>query len=104
MRLEPICAGVMSALLAPTKLKNVRRVLPKVSPHWVGDGFYVYPIFADLAFTNEVSPFLMFDYAQPKSFDATTKRRGVGVHPHRGIETVTIGASLMCTLAFCWTG
>jgi hypothetical protein len=94
----------MSALLAPTKLKNVRRVLPKVSPHWVGDGFYVYPIFADLAFTNEVSPFLMFDYAQPKSFDATTKRRGVGVHPHRGIETVTIGASLMCTLAFCWTG
>ena len=56
----------------------------------MGDGFYVYPIFAELAFTNEVSPFLMFDYSQPKHFEPTTKQRGVGEHPHRGMETVTI--------------
>ena len=59
-------------------------------PRQVGDGFYVYPIFAELAFTNEVSPFLMFDYAQPKNFEPTTQQRGVGEHPHRGMETVTI--------------
>jgi hypothetical protein len=56
----------------------------------VGDGFHVYPVFSDLAFTKHVSPFLMFDYAAPKHFTPTSKRRGVGQHPHRGFETVTI--------------
>jgi redox-sensitive bicupin YhaK (pirin superfamily) len=38
----------------------------------------------------EVSPFLMLDYAGPLKFEPSTKRRGVGEHPHRGFETVTI--------------
>lgn len=32
----------------------------------------------------------MFDYSAPKHFEPTSKRRGVGKHPHRGFETVTI--------------
>jgi redox-sensitive bicupin YhaK (pirin superfamily) len=57
----------------------------------VGDGFNVHPVFADKAFTNELSPFLMFDYAAPKHFEPNKRKpRGVGTHPHRGFETVTI--------------
>jgi len=70
--------------------KNIKDVMPAPSPHWVGDGFYVYPVFNDLAFTKHVSPFLMFDYGAPKEFQPTSKRLGVGKHPHRGMETVTI--------------
>jgi len=59
--------------------------------HWVGDGFNVYPVFADLAFKEAMSPLLMFDYAEPKDFGSKLGQpRGVGAHPHRGFETVTI--------------
>jgi redox-sensitive bicupin YhaK (pirin superfamily) len=55
----------------------------------VGDGFPVRTIFAyDNA--REVSPFLLLDYAGPFMFSPSEKRRGVGEHPHRGFETVTI--------------
>ena len=64
--------------------------LPAPAPHWVGDGFFVVPLFADLAFSEEVSPFLMLDYAAPHAFPPRTKPPGVGAHPHRGFETVTI--------------
>jgi len=65
--------------------------MPKPRRHWVGNGFHVYPIFADWAFTETISPFLMLDYAPPTEFPASTsERRGVGKHPHRGFETVTI--------------
>ena len=51
----------------------------------------MYPVFANKAFTSELSPFLMFDYAAPKSFPPNpSKKLGVGMHPHRGFETVTI--------------
>jgi len=76
---------------AASKLRSVKRVLPAPSPHWVGNGFHVYPVFADLAFTKELSPLLMFDYAAPKQFPPSNKAPlGVGKHPHRGFETVTI--------------
>jgi len=70
--------------------KAVKKTIPAPRPHWVGDGFNVYPVFDRLAFTNELSPWLMFDYAAPKHFPATKKQLGVGQHPHRGMETVTI--------------
>eukprot|EP00193_Tetraselmis_chui_P017767 CAMPEP_0177771042 /NCGR_PEP_ID=MMETSP0491_2-20121128/11315_1 /TAXON_ID=63592 /ORGANISM="Tetraselmis chuii, Strain PLY429" /LENGTH=310 /DNA_ID=CAMNT_0019288433 /DNA_START=256 /DNA_END=1188 /DNA_ORIENTATION=+ len=73
-----------------TALKTVKTVLPRPRPHWVGDGFNVYPVFANKAFTKELSPFLMFDYAAPKYFPPTQKKLGVGEHPHRGFETVTM--------------
>ena len=59
-------------------------------PHWVGDGFHVRPLFASKAFTHAVSPFLMLDYAAPVVFPPRDKPAGVGPHPHRGFETVTI--------------
>jgi len=78
--------------------KTIREICRKPPKHWVGDGFHVYPVFANKAFTSELSPFLMFDYAAPKHFppeknpssSRSNHRRGVGQHPHRGFETVTI--------------
>jgi quercetin 2,3-dioxygenase len=72
-------------------MKKIKTILPAAArSHWVGDGFNVRPIFANLAFTQAISPFLMFDYAAPREFAATEEKRGVGPHPHRGFETVTI--------------
>jgi redox-sensitive bicupin YhaK (pirin superfamily) len=58
--------------------------------HWVGDGFPVRSLFSYNAQGQAVSPFLMLDYAGPHVFEPTEARRGVGEHPHRGFETVTI--------------
>ncbi|CCJ50922.1 pirin family protein [Bordetella parapertussis] len=59
-------------------------------PHWVGDGFPVRSLFSYHSLGRELSPFLLLDYAGPAQFDATARQRGVGEHPHRGFETVTI--------------
>jgi len=58
--------------------------------HWVGDGFPVRSLFSYDALGAKVSPFLLLDYTGPHQFAPTTGRRGVGQHPHRGFETVTI--------------
>jgi redox-sensitive bicupin YhaK (pirin superfamily) len=58
--------------------------------HWVGDGFPVQSIFSYRDIAQEMSPFLLMDYAGPTRFEPTEQRRGVGQHPHRGFETVTI--------------
>lgn len=72
-------------------MKQIKVTLPSTPhSHWVGDGFNVRPIFAHLAFTQDISPFLMFDYAAPREFASTNEKRGVGPHPHRGFETVTL--------------
>lgn len=72
-------------------MKRIKTILPSTSrSHWVGNGFNVRPVFANLAFTQDISPFLMFDYAAPREFAATDEKRGVGPHPHRGFETVTL--------------
>lgn len=58
--------------------------------HWVGDGFPVRSLFSYNSLGEHVSPFLLMDYAGPHNFEPTTEQRGVGQHPHRGFETVTI--------------
>ncbi|UFN50259.1 pirin family protein [Roseomonas sp. OT10] len=59
-------------------------------PHWVGDGFPVRTMLSHHDQGRHVSPFLMLDHAGPHRFEPTTARRGVGAHPHKGFETVTI--------------
>ncbi|MDJ0636384.1 MAG: pirin family protein [Xenococcaceae cyanobacterium MO_188.B29] len=70
------------------KLYSIQRSLDR---HWVGNGFPVRTLFA---YPNldplKISPFLLLDYAGPMEFTPTNQRRGVGEHPHRGFETVTI--------------
>jgi redox-sensitive bicupin YhaK (pirin superfamily) len=58
--------------------------------HWVGDGFPVRSLFSYNSLGQHISPFLLLDYAGPHYFEPTKDRRGVGQHPHRGFETVTI--------------
>jgi quercetin 2,3-dioxygenase len=69
-------------------IKPIKQIIATPSPHWVGNGFHVNGFFND--FTNENSPFLLFDYAAPRNFEPSTIQRGVGQHPHKGFETVTI--------------
>ena len=71
-------------------MKNILGVYSAPHPHWVGDGFPVRTFFSYDSMGKHVSPFLLLDYAGPAEFTPTTERRGVGQHPHRGFETVTI--------------
>jgi redox-sensitive bicupin YhaK (pirin superfamily) len=70
--------------------KQLRTVLRSAGGHWVGDGFPVRTLFFYSEMGRELSPFLMLDYAGPREFPPTRERLGVGEHPHRGFETVTI--------------
>lgn len=63
---------------------------PPEAMHWVGDGFPVHRLFSHAEHGERVSPFILLDYAGPMDFPPTDHRRGVGQHPHRGFETVTI--------------
>jgi hypothetical protein len=58
--------------------------------HWVGNGFPVRTIFSFQTFGQCISPFLLLDYAGPAEFPPSEQPRGVGEHPHRGFEAVTI--------------
>jgi len=59
--------------------------------HWVGDGFRVTQVFPGAHDLGErISPFLLMDYHAPFEYTPTEVPRGVGVHPHRGFETVTL--------------
>ena len=71
--------------------KKILNVTSAPGRHWVGNGFPVHGMFGYSGpGVAERSPFLMLDYAAPYEFQPTTERRGVGQHPHRGFETVTI--------------
>ena len=70
--------------------KKIKFTYTADQKHWVGDGFHVYGLLRPTEQLNKfISPFLLLDYASPKEFSTTNQRRGVGEHPHRGIETVT---------------
>ena len=69
-------------------MKKLVDVLRNAEGHWVGDGFPVRTVFSYDQMGQELSPFLLFDYAGPHQFEAAARPRGIGPHPHRGFETV----------------
>ncbi len=71
-------------------MKKVLGVHSAPRPHWVGDGFPVRSLFSYNGLGLRLSPFLMLDHAAPTHFEPAARPRGVGQHPHRGFETVTI--------------
>lgn len=70
--------------------KKVVEIHQYGSRHWVGDGFPVRNLIPGNTVGEQLSPFLLLDYAGPENFSPTDTPRGVGEHPHRGFETVTI--------------
>lgn len=70
-------------------VKQVSAILNPPAPHMVGDGFRVHNFFPS-GYQLNMSPFYMLDYNAKIEFSARNEPRGVGVHPHRGFETVTI--------------
>lgn len=74
------------------KTKNIEHIIAPPPHHFVGDGFRVHNFFPGTPHIDmqRMSPFILMDYNSKFYFPPTEKQRGVGVHPHRGFETVTI--------------
>lgn len=71
------------------QVKQISAILNPTAPHMVGDGFRVHNFFPS-GYKLNMSPFFLLDYNAKIEFSARNEPRGVGVHPHRGFETVTI--------------
>jgi len=79
--------------MTSSQLKAVVDTFRPASTHMVGDGFHVRNLFPSNALGEGISPFLLLDYAGPTNYsprDPERGPRGVGEHPHRGFETVTV--------------
>lgn len=72
------------------RIKQIIKINRGTAPHWVGDGFPVNSLMSYQTQGVDISPFLLLDYAGPAEFESSDRPRGVGQHPHRGFETVTI--------------
>ena len=72
------------------KLRTIEKIIKPGTPHFVGDGFRVHNFIPGTSTMKRMDPFIMLDYNSKYNFPATDKPKGVGVHPHRGFETVTI--------------
>jgi len=71
-------------------MKKLLRIHRSSEVHWVGNGFPVRSVFDYNGLGRELSPFLLLDYATPYEFPPGNEKRGVGGHPHKGFETVTV--------------
>jgi len=71
-------------------MKKLLRIHQSSGMHWVGNGFPVRSVFDYNGLGRELSPFLLLDYAAPHQFPPASEKRGVGGHPHKGFETVTV--------------
>ncbi|HRX28764.1 MAG TPA: pirin family protein [Saprospiraceae bacterium] len=74
------------------RIKNIELVVSPHEPHFVGDGFRVHNFIPSIGrlTMQRMDPFIMLDYNSKYFFEPSDQPRGVGVHPHRGFETVTI--------------
>ena len=81
----------MELLKKPQANKKIKYAYEVKQRNWVGDGFYVHGLLRpSKELIDYISPFILMDYASPKMFSKTEQQRGVGEHPHRGFETVTV--------------
>jgi redox-sensitive bicupin YhaK (pirin superfamily) len=71
-------------------MRKILGIYSSSGQHWVGDGFPVRNMLSYATLGEHVSPFLHLDHAGPTNFPPADQPRGVGTHPHRGFETVTI--------------
>lgn len=71
-------------------MKTLMGIYKAPGAHWVGDGFNVRSMFSYRNHGRLLNPFILLDRAGPNEFAPTSDKRGVGEHPHRGFETVTI--------------
>jgi redox-sensitive bicupin YhaK (pirin superfamily) len=71
-------------------MKQLKAIYKAPEAHWVGDGFKVRSLFSYSNHGKLLNPFLLLDRAGPTKFKPTNNPGGVGEHPHRGFETVTI--------------
>src|SRR5207247_1575388 len=81
--------------MCPRKRKNILmkkllRIHQSSGMHWVGNGIPVRSVFDYSGLGRELSPFLLLDYAERYQFPPGNEKRGVGGHPHKGFETVTV--------------
>lgn len=72
------------------KIRSIEKVTKPGTPHFVGDGFRVHNFIPGTSTMKRMDPFIMLDYNSKYTFPPTDKPKGVGVHPHKGFETVTI--------------
>lgn len=72
------------------KTRHIESVIAPGAPHFVGDGFRVHNFIPGALTMQRMSPFIMMDYNSKFVFPPSEIPKGVGVHPHRGFETVTI--------------
>ncbi|REH48780.1 hypothetical protein C7448_10558 [Tenacibaculum gallaicum] len=72
------------------KTRSIEKIVKPGTPHFVGDGFRVHNFIPGTSTMQRMDPFIMLDYNSKYNFPPTDKPKGVGVHPHRGFETVTI--------------
>jgi redox-sensitive bicupin YhaK (pirin superfamily) len=84
---------IINVCLPPmNNFRSIEKVISPPAPHMVGDGFRVHHFlpFNDDSTLARMSPFFLLDYNSKFEFTSSDHPRGVGVHPHRGFETVTI--------------
>ncbi len=71
-------------------MKSIEKIVRPGVPHFVGDGFRVHNFIPGSSAMERTSPFIMLDYNSKYNFPPSEIPKGVGVHPHKGFETVTI--------------
>jgi len=90
MSVSSAFGNLVSPFAKGSKYRGVEGVLPPTNTHMVGDGFKVMNFFPNgRGFEERMSPFFLLDFNAEVNFPPSDIARGVGVHPHRGIETIT---------------
>ena len=72
------------------KTRSIEKIVKPGTPHFVGDGFRVHNFIPGSSTMQRLDPFIMLDYNAKYNFPPSQIPKGVGVHPHKGFETVTI--------------